>query len=562
MVNIKYKAPFVDRQKLFANKKCMFFVPHQDDEFNIGLSVIEQYADYRSEVFIVFITNGDRYGQSEGIARLKEAISALNMLGVKEENIIFLGYGNEWQGIHIYNTKDDEAIHSFIGKTETYALSSHPSLHSKKYTKKNIKNDIIYCLEHYKPDIVFGIDYDNHPDHRAGSLFLEEALHEIFVSREGYYRPIVLKGFAYNTAYYGKKDYYGLNIKSTVQCLCHNYKWEERIRFPVYQMDLTRTKWHSNAYHALRNYTSHGAAYHFENIFSGDKIFFRRMTNNLLFLADISVSSGNAGPLNDFKLGDSSSVDRLIDYDTGAWVPDRNDELKEINIIFREKQKVSRIVIYGNNDTQDNAVSFEVYFENYFCGNIEQITLSGTTFNVSLSTPIKNITLKMKTLLGSCAGLTEIEVFGEIKNSLDFIKLLDRDENFLYDYTPPVHGSVELKLYSSITKVDFSGCEIVILCNNRNVPYKINNGILSFVISYNKNCIVKVMSKENPLVYDVIAVHNRSITERFMILLLQHIEKFTITNEYIIVMMRRFIGFNNRVKNKIKRELKTFCHGK
>ena len=76
------------KESLFADKKVLIIVPHQDDELNLMSGAIEEYRKYGSEVYVLFTTNGDAVVTAE--QRLNEAINALECVGVDEEHIIFL----------------------------------------------------------------------------------------------------------------------------------------------------------------------------------------------------------------------------------------------------------------------------------------------------------------------------------------------------------------------------------------------------------------------------------------------------------------------------------------
>ena len=62
------------------------------------------------------MTNGDYYGIGE--TRIREAISLYDFLGLPEDHVIFLGYGDNLhtQDYHIYNAPESEVIPSQIKK--------------------------------------------------------------------------------------------------------------------------------------------------------------------------------------------------------------------------------------------------------------------------------------------------------------------------------------------------------------------------------------------------------------------------------------------------------------
>ena len=67
----------------------LFFFAHQDDEFGVFQKIIDEINVGR-RVMCLYLTTGVTKGQSSSI-RDKESVLALMKLGVKEENILFLG---------------------------------------------------------------------------------------------------------------------------------------------------------------------------------------------------------------------------------------------------------------------------------------------------------------------------------------------------------------------------------------------------------------------------------------------------------------------------------------
>ena len=94
--NAVYNAPDNGKSALYSGKNVMVFSPHQDDEINLLGGVLEQYVKYGSNVTVVFSTNGDYEGHGE--TRLREAVEVLSFIGIPQENVIFLGYGDSTMG--------------------------------------------------------------------------------------------------------------------------------------------------------------------------------------------------------------------------------------------------------------------------------------------------------------------------------------------------------------------------------------------------------------------------------------------------------------------------------
>ena len=127
------------RDSMFAGKKVMIFVPHEDDDVLLMGGVLEQYVKHNSDVYVVFAENGDsgvskssyKIGKELGQARAKEAVRTLTSYGIPEKNIIFLGFGSTIfkDKPHLYNYKDDpdKVVRTVSGYEHTYAGADHPA---------------------------------------------------------------------------------------------------------------------------------------------------------------------------------------------------------------------------------------------------------------------------------------------------------------------------------------------------------------------------------------------------------------------------------------------------
>ena len=97
----------------------MIIVPHEDDEVLMAAGIIEQAVRDEKKITVVMATNGDYEGTDPltGSVRLPETIAGLKVLGVPEENIIFMGYadtGMENEVSFLYNLfyeKDENKVH-------------------------------------------------------------------------------------------------------------------------------------------------------------------------------------------------------------------------------------------------------------------------------------------------------------------------------------------------------------------------------------------------------------------------------------------------------------------
>ena len=162
-----------NRINYFKNKKNLIIVPHEDDELNLIGGLLNSNYLNKDNTYIAYMTNGD-YNCSVK-TRFNEAKKALKMCGIKDENIIFLGYCDQHfsENKHIYMTSKDEIFESKKQKKETYLTDEENEYAWKKrkkhskFNKEALINDLEFLIKEYRPDIIFVNDFDSHPDHRS-----------------------------------------------------------------------------------------------------------------------------------------------------------------------------------------------------------------------------------------------------------------------------------------------------------------------------------------------------------------------------------------------------------
>lgn len=342
-------------------QKILLIVPHPDDELLVGgglLRTLSQNGGY--EPYVVYTTNGDFYSH-EAEARLRESLQVSNgFCGVEERHIYFLGYGDGWKdGGHIYHQEGAEPLVSMAGRTETYGLEEHRDYRYTRsgrhsaYRRADWKQDLKDVIVEVRADLLLVVDCDTHADHRAASLLTEECLGEIF-REDVSYRPLVLKRFGYDGVWKGKADFFELPGRGTVLSGLSQtpYTPEEELRFAMPKDCVTPRLTRNAFYRALRCYRTQEAWQKADEIINIDEVFFRRNTDNLLYGAALSASSGNPEYLRDFKLFDCGDVTKkeLVLKECG-WKPEMADAEKTVRIRFERPQTVGRITVYALGDS-------------------------------------------------------------------------------------------------------------------------------------------------------------------------------------------------------------------
>lgn len=257
-------------------KKLLVVVPHPDDELNVAAVLMRNVLIRQGEVYIVYTTNFDVYGEKNANRRLSEIRKLCKKLSIPNENIFYAGY--------------HAALHEEYGIKKsieyTYALDKEKTCAMKLYGKEVLQTfehleKIIYdMIVQIKPDIICGVDYDSHADHRMASDALEKAVNW-FREKNKSYRPLILKGFSYTTSWMSVPDFYENDeyLRASVSnrnnsSVISRYDWETRIRLPyINSADLGHTLRSSYLYKLYASYMSQNALSHMNQIVNGDQVF-------------------------------------------------------------------------------------------------------------------------------------------------------------------------------------------------------------------------------------------------------------------------------------------------
>ncbi len=502
---------------------AMIIVPHQDDEINVAGAVIKNLIENNCNVIVVFVINADLYNQTS--KRIIEGINSCKVLGVKENNVYFLGYGNAWNQskyTHLYHAPSNELIFSSIGKKETYGTYKYQDYatrkfgHPSSYTHKSIVNDIKNLISDHLPEQIYCVDFDAHPDHRAVSLLFEEALCQILKERENYY-PELYKGFAYSTAWLSIDDFYQLNLPSTQKpSICHlqnpiyetdvpQYNWIDRVRFPVSKNILTHLISNSPISKALLKHRSQRAFGMATKVINSDAVYWQRPTNSITYQSEISTSSGNASFLNDFKLFDCLDITKIskVEYGNYLWTPDLNDNKKEVIIRFKKPQNINKVFLYNNFDLTSIILSGVLTFSDNSKILVGTLNSNGSKTEIRFPTKenITFLTFKILNYEGQAPGLTEIEVFSpdRKKEQVQIIKLLDKNNDlFIYRYfVKKGITEISLKVYQYPELFSYS----IIIINLKESKAFLENEKLYFEKGF-KRCKVRIEVKDNNNIYD------------------------------------------------------------
>lgn len=233
--------------------EILIIAPHQDDEVLATGGLIQKCIKLGDTVTLLFATNGDYQGSHIAQKRFYESTEALKLLGVAEDAIFYLGYGDTGM----------RYSHSFLRKilfenfntplsTSFSSMTYHPAggktVHAMRtgretlLTQSAFLTDVEWFIREHNPDIIIvPFFYDMHGDHAALIRLLQKV--DIFNQI-----PICLMYIIHG----GNDTLWPPRDAKTFSCppIISSETWKEKISIPL--TDVERHK----KYKALLTFTT------------------------------------------------------------------------------------------------------------------------------------------------------------------------------------------------------------------------------------------------------------------------------------------------------------------
>ncbi|MBQ9514171.1 MAG: PIG-L family deacetylase [Clostridia bacterium] len=542
----KYVLRYSDNENALKvqNKNILIFVPHEDDEINLMGGLIEfLIKEQTNNVYVYFFTNGDAF--VKGTTRQKEALKCAKKYGLKEENVIFGGYGDLWQGANIYFSEGDEEKVSFCGKTEKYAIEKHRFFGTPKYTRNNVIKDFTDVILQTKADIVFANDCDIHGVHKSLSMFLDEAM-KIVVKKYNL-TPILLKGFCYDGVYNGKDDFHNKVLQPTILEGKYSndnfYSRNNALIYPVYSKGLSKSIEFCSTFKKLMIHRSQHNFPFTRNVINSDKLFWQRRTDNLLLKEGvISVSSGNKEYLTDYKIFDYTDFKINLKPDKNfALTFSEDDGKKEIKISFENYKHIALLNLYECSFDVDASAKIRIKYND---NTLNDTLYFGKINNYVINADVKELTISFSES-NERVHLSEIEAFSNITQEVPIRFLaISHNANYIYDY-------VADDKTCNLTVVDDKGvCREDVEIISTNGDYSFSDGK---IIVNNVDKDIKMKIKHNGLEADFKIEKPRLLKK--------------IATGYVFFMEKRFLTVNGvnhmffYYRRTLKKTLKNLLHG-
>lgn len=192
-----YMPEVIDLKGFKAKDRILILAPHPDDEAIGCAGIIQEALKIGAQVNVLYLTNGDhnqlafivyekrltfRKGEfiHMGEVRRKEAVKAMRLLGLSEDNLTFLGYP-DFGTFTIFSQywQSQKPFRSLLTRVSSVPYKNNLSF-GAPYSAESILADLKGVLLKYKPNKIFvSHPADTNGDHKAFYLFLQVALQDL-----------------------------------------------------------------------------------------------------------------------------------------------------------------------------------------------------------------------------------------------------------------------------------------------------------------------------------------------------------------------------------------------
>lgn len=328
------------------------------------------------------------------------------------------------------------------------------------------------------------------------------------------YHPTVYKGFGYCTAWLAGADYFSSdNLLSTKKpdaktwtASAFGYAWEDRVRFPMSSTNLNWIFSNNSVYDSMNQYESQDAWWQADQVLNGDKVFWERRTDSLLYDAEIFIGDEKTDLLNDFKLKDFQTLAGDYCENTGVAIL----EGENVTVQFKDTVTINNICLYDSTDLNATISEGHILFSDGSRVDFSELNADGSV--TKLTFPEKQIDwmeIAVTAHSGEGSGLIEIEAFYDGSSAAatgdSVLMAVDSEDNFIYDYM--LHGSdtVSLKIGRFPAGVSLGEADITLdfSPSDQGASYHWENDTLTIRCAKGSNCTVTVSDGSTSTTFSV-----------------------------------------------------------
>src|SRR6267143_21779 len=403
-----------------AAKTIMIFAPHPDDEALIAAGRMRAAVTAGDTVKVVVVTNGDINGVQAGLTREGESVAAAQLLGLTEQDVLFLGYPDASMLDIYYAPSPTDIITSAAGQTCTYGnrglgdMDFHTYWYRTcgPYNHVTVVGDIQALLTNYLPAEIYTLsNSDVHRDHQATALFVTEAL--VSLKRSGFalssklYQSIVWTGDPDNWPDPTGADGCAPSVPFPPPQIDTQLDWNRLLRFvvPVVPANLKCQ--------VISQYTSQLTPWLLSWARKDEFFWMSDFGVNLAITAQVTVSSENTAN----NQGGLKAVDGVIDgapHDPAReWVTSNQLSGAWIQLGWPSPVSVAQVNLHDRPHWAENVLAGTLSFSDGTSIAVGALPSNGKVLPVTFSP--KTVTWVRFTIdqaEGTAAGLSEIQVLG------------------------------------------------------------------------------------------------------------------------------------------------------
>lgn len=426
-------------------QKILVIAPHEDDEMLAYAGVMRQAIEVGDEVRAVIVTNGDYSGGTDmGQRRIKEAFDAQRLVGVPEENIYFLGYGDTgWAASgndmsfvgQLYRADNPDEVFTSHCSSQTYgnpAIGKEDYHYQRTgshadYTRNNLLGDLQALIDEYRPDRIYTTSiYDFHWGHIGTALFTNEAILNI-KRTDPAYSPIVCSSLIHARDSAGGQDnswplidnWSGPLKSFTMPSALEQttpLRWNERISVSMPHVMNNTPREQNMKYQAIDVYESQlGSAWDRNYLYSftkSDEFYWEKEYSNIAVFAEVTASTESTLTGQTKEKAIDGVADGYPRYPDKEWVS--NGELSGawIQLDWNADHTVNKVVLYGRPNPSEQISSATLTFSDGTSVAVRALNADGRATVVEFAPKTTNfIRFTVNSASGESAGLAEFEVY-------------------------------------------------------------------------------------------------------------------------------------------------------
>jgi LmbE family N-acetylglucosaminyl deacetylase len=184
---------------LSPTTRLLVVSPHPDDETLGAGGLMQRVLHAGGAVKVVFMTSGDGFPEGVALARhtqhpqaqdyraygqlrQEEARRALTTLGVRAQDVLFLGFPDSGLcPLRMTYQADNGRNYQSPFTLEDRPLTTNVVLPDLEYNGADLKKSLTWVLSHFRPTLVVTVHpRDEHPDHCSTSAFVREVVQTLY----------------------------------------------------------------------------------------------------------------------------------------------------------------------------------------------------------------------------------------------------------------------------------------------------------------------------------------------------------------------------------------------